>query len=106
MGGRRPTGMATRLAAACLAILSAWHVAPHDVAEWTGIVARAETVAPHVGDLLRPGAFHLISNPGRYGLGPEPAGSRYALIAGLLVRIDMKSLKILSIIRQQREILD
>ncbi|MBU3030452.1 RcnB family protein [Paracoccus marinaquae] len=68
--------------------------------------ALADDSKPQVGDLLPEGSFHPISNPGLYGLGPEPRGSRYAVASGLLVRIDVETGKILSILRQQDEILD
>lgn len=98
--------MTTRVAAACLALWAAWQLVPAAVIDQSAISAEAQSARPHVGDVLKKGDFHLITNPGLYGLGPEPPGNRYALVAGLLVRIDAKTRKILSILREQRDILD
>lgn len=96
LAGRRE---ALRLAGivALAVVVPSWH---------RGSSARAKTARPQVGDVPAPGSYHVIRQPGRYGLGPELPGSRYALIAGLLVRIDARSGKILSILRPQREVLD
>ena len=49
---------------------------------------------------------HVITRPGLYGLTDPPAGQRYAIVDGRLVRIDRDSSKILSIIRLVDAILD
>ena len=59
-----------------------------------------------VGDVLPAGEIHIISNPGLYGLGPEPANSKYAIAHGKLIRIDPNTGKVLSILRSQSEVLD
>lgn len=59
-----------------------------------------------VGDTLAPDAIHIITVPGRYGLGPEVPGSHYAVAAGRLIRVDAQSFKVLSILRVQDGILD
>ncbi|MGR3199970.1 MAG: hypothetical protein ACU0DH_13930 [Paracoccus sp. (in: a-proteobacteria)] len=41
-----------------------------------------------------------IAVPGSYGLGVSPAGHRYAIVGGYLVRIDDQSGKVLSVLRQ------
>lgn len=56
-------------------------------------------VAPVVGEIPAPGAVQMIDNLGAVGLGPELTGSRYAVVAGHLVRIDSASGKILSVLR-------
>ena len=58
------------------------------------------------GDILQADDIHLISQPGRYGLGPEQPGSRYAVVSRTLIRIDPQNLKILSILRHPVAILD
>ncbi|MCF3973483.1 hypothetical protein [Paracoccus salsus] len=67
-------------------------------------IAGEET--PRVGDILAGSGFHLVTNPGLYGLGPARIGNRYAVVSGMLVRIDEKTLKILSILRGIDAILD
>lgn len=106
MGGKRWLQVAIGGAALCCAVSVAPAVGSRQMSPDSPILAQAEGERPAVGDVLKPGQYHLILNPGRYGLGPEPQGSRYAIAAGLLVRIDARSGKILSILREQREILD
>ena len=59
-----------------------------------------------VGETAMPGRMHVISHPGRYGLGPELPGSIYAVVDGMLVRIDPNSREIQSVIRRVDRILD
>lgn len=59
-----------------------------------------------VGDILPPGQVHIIKELGLYGLGRNVGGSQYAVAKGLLIRIDPKTMKVLSILRPQAEILD
>ncbi|RMC37883.1 hypothetical protein [Paracoccus alkanivorans] len=68
--------------------------------------AGSESAGFGVGDTLPPDQVHIITNPGLYGLGPEPAGSKYAVAGGKLIRINPKTGKVLSILRSQSEILD
>lgn len=65
-----------------------------------------ERVEIAVGDVLSGGDLHIITHPGRYGLGPELPGSRYAVAKGRLIRVDADSNKVLSILRVQEGILD
>lgn len=46
-----------------------------------------------------PGQIHLIERPGLYGLGPEPQGSRYAVVGSSLVRLDSTSTVVRAVIR-------
>lgn len=72
----------------------------------------AQTQAPaaahefHVGDSLDRDEVHVVSSPGRYGLGAEVPGSSYAVAHGKLIRIDPSSFKVLSILRDQPRLLD
>lgn len=66
----------------------------------------AETSEFGAGDVLPAEEVHIISKPGLYGLGPEPAGSKYAIAHGMLIRIDPKTGKVLSILRSQSTVLD
>lgn len=59
-----------------------------------------------VGDTLSASEVHIITSPGRYGLGPAPDGSRYAVADGKLIRVDPNTLKVQSILRSQSEVLD
>ncbi|MFD1795426.1 hypothetical protein FQV27_05390 [Paracoccus aurantiacus] len=59
-----------------------------------------------VGEAVEADEIHLISHPGRYGLGPDLSGSRYAIVSGMLVRINPKTLKVQSVIRRVEKILD
>lgn len=61
---------------------------------------------PVVGEFLTDGDYHLVTHPGRYGMGPERQGNRYAIVTGRLVRIDAATHKILSVLRDHVEILD
>jgi hypothetical protein len=68
--------------------------------------AQAENARPRVGDVMPRKQIKVIQSPGRYGLGSEPKGSKYAIVGGTLVRIDAQTGKILSILRTQAEPLD
>ncbi|AUH33982.1 hypothetical protein [Paracoccus tegillarcae] len=59
-----------------------------------------------VGDVLSAGQLHIITEPGLYGLGRKVGKSEYAVSGGQLIRVDPKTLKVLSILRAQSEILD
>lgn len=89
----------TLLAASLCAIPFAQHAA---YAQTAG--AGQEDIG--VGDTLPADQVHVITSPGRYGLGPEPGGSKYAVAKGKLIRIDPESYKVQSILRAQGEILD
>lgn len=73
---------------------------------FTAAAADAETVNFDVGDTLPPDQVHIVTKPGLYGLGPEPANSKYAVAHGKLIRIDPETGQVLSILRSQTEILD
>lgn len=73
---------------------------------WASMSAMAQGSGFSVGDKLAAGEVHIITNPGRYGLGPPPSGSAYAVAHGMLIRIDPKSGQVLSILRAQSQILD
>lgn len=77
---------------------------PHT--HWASMSAMAQSADFSVGDTLPAGEVHIITNPGRYGLGPAPAGSAYAVAHGKLIRIDPNSGQVLSVLRAQAEILD
>lgn len=96
----------TRIFAAAWLMSAAGFIPPSEPSRYLMSVAMAEGAAPRVGDVLHEAGFHEITNPGLYGLGPAPSGNLYAIVAGLLARIDSKSHKILSILREQAEILD
>lgn len=49
---------------------------------------------------------HVVTRPGLYGLSEPPAGQRFAIVDGRLVRVDSQTSKILSIIRLVDAIVD
>lgn len=59
-----------------------------------------------VGDVLKRDQVHIITEPGRYGLGRTVGDSQYAVANGFLIRIDPASMKVLSILRVQNGVLD
>ena len=80
---------------------------------YRGSFAADERPQPHramtrlaVGDFLPAAVVHHVREPGRYGLGPGPADGVYAVAYGRLVRIDPSDMQVLSILREQPEILD
>lgn len=59
-----------------------------------------------VGETYKASKVHIVTEPGRYGLGNPPEDSKYAVIDNYLVRVDAKSTKVLSVIRLVDKILD
>ena len=56
--------------------------------------------AVEIGQVVPKGQLHIVTEPGRYGLGPELPGSHYAVVGDLLIRIDAKTGVVQSIIRK------
>jgi hypothetical protein len=52
------------------------------------------------GDRLSADDINFIEQPGRYGLGSDLRGSRYAIVDGHLVRIDPQTMELQSILRK------
>lgn len=74
---------------------------------WDNGAALSQPAAKiEVGDILPREDVHIVTELGLYGLGRTIGDSEYAVARGLLIRIDPKTLKVLSILREQREILD
>lgn len=94
------------IAAIAVATALAVGIAEMPQMHWASMSAMAQSAGFSVGDKLATAEVHIINNPGRYGLGPPPAGSAYAVAHGMLIRIDPKSGQVLSIMRAQSEILD
>lgn len=69
-------------------------------------VARAEPSALTPGEILSAAEIDFIESPGRYGLGTELRGSRYAIVDGHLVRIDPQTMELQSILRKDAVALD
>ncbi len=78
--------------------------APQDSTATLRLLAGSEQpVVPldlRVGDRVDDAVLQLIDAPGTYGLSLPPAGHRYAIVSGHIVRIDPRNGKILSILRQ------
>lgn len=93
-----------------IATATALTIGAHDAAlsqqNRSEAAAKDQKKSFQVGDVLPAGAVHIITNPGRYGLGPEPDNSRYALAHGKLIRIDPKTYQVKSILRTQEKQLD
>ena len=91
---------AVSLAAAALAAVVAMvlhePLLPHPAQAQESTIA----AAPLIGDVPRQELVTPIAVPGSYGLGVSPAGHRYAIVGGYLVRIDDQSGKVLSVLRQ------
>lgn len=67
----------------------------------------AEGGAPvEIGEAVPAENLHIVTEPRRYGLGPELPGSHYAIIGNTLVRIDAETSVVQSIIRKVEGILD
>ena len=63
----------------------------------TPVVTRQEPVA--VGTVLCSGSVKIIDRPGLYGLAEPPAGSSYAIARGNLLRVDMVTGAVQSVLR-------
>ncbi|MBC9248235.1 hypothetical protein H4P12_16295 [Paracoccus sp. 11-3] len=93
-----------RIAAALIAFMAvSVYVSEH---EWSvhGLAApvgpaAADPVQVVAGEVPPIDAIYFIEEPGIYGLGREIPGSRYAIISNILVRLDSKTNKVLSILR-------
>ncbi|WBU63378.1 hypothetical protein [Paracoccus aerodenitrificans] len=59
-----------------------------------------------IGEVVANDQLHIISHPGRYGLGPELPGSNYAVFNNYLIRVDSQSGQVQSVIREVNKILD
>lgn len=64
--------------------------------------AQQASELPVVGAVPAAGQVMLIDDLGSYGLGPNLPGNRYAVVGGHLVRIDIATGKILSVLRPVR----
>ncbi len=71
-------------------LIGAWALVPQ------GVTAQQP---PIVGEVPAADQVQPIDNPGAVGLGPDLPGSVYAVVSGHLVRIQIGSGKILSILR-------
>ncbi|MDO5658153.1 MAG: hypothetical protein Q4G36_07500 [Paracoccus sp. (in: a-proteobacteria)] len=70
------------------------------------MVSTPEQRQIEVGERLERGEYHIITHPGRYGLGPNVPGSIYAVSGGRLIRMDERTGQVLSIIRMVNGVLD
>lgn len=68
--------------------------------------ADAMPAMPAVGAILNPEDLHVVTLPGRYGLGPGMSGSQYGVVAGHLVRFDPVTHRTLSILRRAPQVMD
>lgn len=55
---------------------------------------------PVIGDHLDAAQLHRVSRPGLYGISQPPQGSAYGVIEGRLIRYDVDTMHIQSIIRE------
>lgn len=88
------------------AAVGAFALASSMIAKDTSPVhAAAQRPVVVVGAAAPPDA-HIIERPGLYGLGTEPANSRYAIVGASLVRIDAATRVVRAVIRPQVRPLD
>ncbi|MFC3167873.1 MULTISPECIES: hypothetical protein [Paracoccus] len=93
----KPSLIATAMAAVIAIALSASYGLQ---AQGTLEQSAAKAIDPLLpGDVLPAGDVHFIEQPGRYGLGSDLRGSRYAIVDGHLVRVDRESLRVQSVLR-------
>lgn len=97
--------LAACLAAALASVGFADHHARPAGATTTGPAA-GDVAVLRVGDRLDQDRLHQITRPGLYGMSQPPAGSRYGVVDGRLIRYDPEKAQLLSIIRQVDRILD
>ena len=91
-------------AAVGIAVLS--NQAPQAQGTTQAGVARVEPRLMMPGDILPAEDIDFIEHPGRYGLGTELRGSRYAIVDGHLVRINPETMELQSILRKDSVALD
>lgn len=96
--------LAAGLAAALVAV--AVGEPPAHLSASAGPPAAGEAAPLRVGDRLDPRRLHKVTRPGLYGMNQPPAGSRYGIVDGKLIRYDPEKVQLLSIIRQVSQILD
>lgn len=98
------------LALSAAAMISVWVATRPDQPAIPETLCGAECIAPAsvpvIGASVDRGSLHLITRPGRYGLGHPPGGSRYAVLDGQIVRISVSDGQLLSILRRAERILD
>ena len=88
------------LAAATMAFAQHLDLAGGEERAAVGHLVRQQSHLIRVGDPVDNARLHTVSRPGLYGIGDAPAGSRYGVIDGALIRYDSKTMQILSVIRQ------
>lgn len=93
-------------AAAAVLIAISSNEAPQAQGTTQAAMARSEQKPLRPGDILSPNATKFIDFPGRYGLGTDLPGSRYAIVDGHLVRIDPDTMELQSILRKDTVALD
>ena len=59
-----------------------------------------------IGEVVPEAKLHIVSHPGRYGLGPELPGSTYAVFERHLIRVDTDTGRVQSVIREVTGIVD
>lgn len=98
------------LALSAAVMISVWVATRPDPSPIPEALCDAECAAPAsvpvIGASVDRGSLHLITRPGRYGLGHPPGGSRYAVLDGQIVRVSVTDGQLLSILRRTERILD
>lgn len=88
---------------ALAAVLIMFSTSPGQQAQEAQATSRAVEHKLATGDILSPDQVEFIDHPGRYGLGTQLRGSRYAIVGDHLVRIDPATMQVLSILRSHVE---
>lgn len=99
---------AAGVALAALATVSVWTLPQpaEGTMEAPRPIAAASASLPPIGMPVDESELHLITRPGRYGLGQASGGSRYAVLNGRLVRVSVSDGQLLAVLRHADRILD
>ncbi|MFN3273128.1 MAG: hypothetical protein ACK41U_00490 [Paracoccus sp. (in: a-proteobacteria)] len=96
-----------RIAGAVALVTFAWAAWParHAVIAAPAMADEAARIVT-VGSIIDPANLHIVTLPGRYGLGSHLPGSQYGVVAGHLVRFDPLTHRTLSILRRAPQVMD
>lgn len=96
-----------RIAGALALIALVWAIWPPEQAAMTAQTMAHDTGAvPLTGTAFSPEDLHIVTSPGRYGLGPDLPGSQYGVVAGHLIRFDPQTHRTLSVLRREARLMD
>ena len=95
-----PKVMVIATAAAAAVVIAFFNDQTQQIQRTThAAAARADLRPLTPGDIIHVESVDFIEHPGRYGLGTNLPGSRYAIVDGHLVRVDPDTMQLQSILR-------